>query len=179
MPAADKQQPRKVRRFAPMAARHLALLLAASLVVGSAGATRADDFAWWVVKQPKQTPSKASLIYGSTEDIDTTTFFLLCDTKRKTTQLDVGAQSESGEDGKPVTIEIEAGSAKTSLPAKTATDDGGNFVYRAESFAVKPVLAILQSPGDGWAKGPGISQSLPENGRAEAVSEFAMVCKLD
>jgi len=74
---------------------------------------------------------------------------------------------------------IEAGSAKTSLPAKTATDDGGNFVYRAESFAVKPVLAVLQSPGDGWAKGPGISQSLPENGRAEAVSEFAMVCKLD
>ena len=132
-----------------------------------------------MVKQPKQTPSKASLIYGSTEDIDTTTFFLLCDTKRKTTQLDVGAQSESGEDGKPVTIEIEAGSAKTSLPAKTATDDGGNFVYRAESFAVKPVLAVLQSPGDGWAKGPGISQSLPENGRAEAVSEFAMVCKLD
>jgi hypothetical protein len=54
------------------------------------------------------------------------------------------------------------------------------FVFGvAKKIAVKPVVAVLESAGPVMAKMGKVTVTLPETGRAEAVSEFAKACKLD
>jgi hypothetical protein len=49
----------------------------------------------------------------------------------------------------------------------------------ARRIAVKPVIAVLATPGPAMVEMGKVTVDLPETGRAEAASEFAKVCKLD
>jgi hypothetical protein len=49
----------------------------------------------------------------------------------------------------------------------------------AKKFAVKPVVAVLGGPGPALVKMEKNELTLPDQGRAEELSKFAMVCKLD
>ena len=82
--------------------------------------------------------------------------------------------------GEPLTIALSAGSVEVALKGETATDEMSGFVFGvAKKIAVKPVIAVLENAGPAIAKMGNVTVTLPEPGRAEAVSEFAKVCKLD
>ena len=54
------------------------------------------------------------------------------------------------------------------------------FVFGvAKKIAVNPVIAVLEGSGPAIIEMGKVTVTLPETGRAEAVSEFAKVCKLD
>ena len=70
-------------------------------------------------------------------------------------------------------------SSKVALKGETATDYEWLCVRVAKKFAVKPVVAVLGGPGPALVKMEKNELTLPEQGRAEDLSKFAMVCKLD
>ena len=77
-------------------------------------------------------------------------------------------------------IEFSAGGAKLSLDGKIATDEMSGFHFaEAESFKIKPVMALLKQKGAVTVKTGKVVSSLPEKGRAAELSAFAKVCKLD
>ena len=81
--------------------------------------------------------------------------------------------------GQPVTIEIGVDSSKVALKGETATDEMSGYVFGvAKKFAVKPVVAVLSGP-PALAKMEKNELTLPDQGRAEELSKFAKVCKLD
>jgi hypothetical protein len=71
-------------------------------------------------------------------------------------------------------------SSKVELKGETATDDMSGYVFGvAKKFAVKPVVAVLGGPRPALVNMEKTGLTLPEQGRAEELSKFAKVCKLD
>lgn len=69
-------------------------------------------------------------------------------------------------------------SSKVALKGETATDEMSGYVFGvAKKFAMKPVVAVLGGPGPALVKMEKTKLTLPE--RAEELSKFAKVCKLD
>lgn len=127
-----------------------------------------------------QFEGNASLIYGSPETAEDFTFFLFCDNGKKEAELTVYEEIKDAEIGKPISIEIDVGSAKIALKGETATDEMSGFVFgMAKTIAVKPLLAVLEASGPASVKMGQVTTTLPEKGRAAAVSEFAKACTLD
>ena len=167
--------------FAPTAASRIGLALVACAALAAphlaAAATEPEPGYAWRVAKPH---GKVSLIYGSTEDIDHDSFFLFCDNGKKTDELSIYEEIRGAEAGQPLTIEISAGSAKIGLKGETAEDDmSGWIIPQAKAFAVKPVLAVLKGAGPLTVTAGEAKLTLPEQGRAAAVSQFASICTLD
>lgn len=118
----------------------------------------------------------AALVYGSTETAEDYAFALSCNNKRKLSHMTVYEDIAGAKVGEPLTIEIGVGTAKVEIEGETATDEMSGV---AKKIAVKPVVAALQGPGPTIIKMSKVTMTLPEKGRAEAVSEFAKACKLD
>jgi len=55
----------------------------------------------------------------------------------------------------------------------------GALIAEAEDFAVKPVLKVLEGPGDLTVKAGDVEATIPQEGRAAAVAEFGTLCTLD
>jgi hypothetical protein len=55
----------------------------------------------------------------------------------------------------------------------------GFLFAEARNFKVKPVIELLKPKGEASAKTGNVVTTLPDDGRADAVSEFAKACKLD
>ena len=122
----------------------------------------------------------AALVYSSTETAEDYAFALSCNNKRKLSHLTVYEDIAGAKVGEPLTIEIGVGSAKVEIKGKTATDEMSGYIFgEAKKFAVRPVIAALQGPGPAVIKMSKVTMTLPEKGRAEAVSQFAKACKLD
>lgn len=127
-----------------------------------------------------QFEGNASLIYGSSETAEDFTFFLFCDNGKKEAELTVYEEIKDAEIGEPISIEIDVGSAKIALEGETATDEMSGFVFgMAKKIAVKPLLALLEVTGPASVNMGKVTATLPEKGRAGAVSEFAKACTLD
>jgi len=76
--------------------------------------------------------------------------------------------------GEPLTIEIGVGAAKVAVEGTTDSDEMSGFVFGvAKKFAVKPVVAVLAGAGPTVIEMSKVTVTMPEKGRAEAVSEFA------
>jgi len=165
MPAADKPL-----RLA------LAVSLALAVPVAAAAAEAEPGFAWMVIPYE----GNVSLVYGSTESGEDYSFFLSCDNQQNEAEMTVYRDIAGAKVGEPLTIALSAGSTEVALKGETATDEMSGFVFGvAKKIAVRPVVAVLESAGPVMAKMGKVTVTLPETGRAEAVSEFAKACKLD
>jgi hypothetical protein len=122
----------------------------------------------------------AALVYGSTETPEDYSFAITCNNKWKQSRMTVYEDIAGAKVGEPLTIEIGVGTAKVAVEGTTDTDEMSGFVFgEARKFAVKPVVAVLEGAGPTVVKMSKVTVTLPEKGRAEAVSEFAKACKLD
>ena len=122
----------------------------------------------------------AALVYGSTETAEDYSFALSCDNKWKRSHMTVYEDIAGAKVGEPLTIEIGVGAAKVAIEGMTDTDEMSGFIFGvAKKFAVKPVVAVLQGSGPTIIEMGKVTVTLPETGRAQAVSEFAKACKLD
>jgi hypothetical protein len=113
----------------------------------------------------------STLVYGSPETPEDLLFWVHCDMKKETTEMTVYVDNPGTKVGQAITIELSAGAAKLPVKGKIATE--------ARNFKVKPVIELLKPKGAASAKTGNVVTTLPDDGRAEAVSEFAKACKLD
>jgi hypothetical protein len=122
----------------------------------------------------------ATLVYGSPETPEDLLFWVHCDMKKKTTEMTVYVDNPGTKVGDAITIELSAGAARLPVKGKIATDEMSGFLFaEARNFKVKPVIELLKPKGPASARTGNVVTALPGEGRAEAVSEFAKVCKLD
>jgi hypothetical protein len=163
----------------PAADRAIRLALAACLWVAALPAVSAETdlgYAWMGGIEA----GNALLTYGSTETGEDYVFILICGNKDKSTERTLYVDIAGTKVGQPITIELAAGAAKVSLKGKIATDEMSGFhLAEAKNFKIKPVIALLKEKGPVTAKTGKLVTTLPDEGRAEPVSEFAKACKLD
>jgi hypothetical protein len=164
----------------PAADRPIRLALAACLALAAPGAPHAAEaepgFAWTAIPYD----GNVSLVYGSTESGEDYSFLLSCHNQDKEAEMTVYRDIAGAEVGEKLTIALSAGSARVVVEGETATDEMSGFVFGvARKIAVKPVIAVLATPGPAMVEMGKVTVDLPETGRAEAASEFAKVCKLD
>jgi hypothetical protein len=122
----------------------------------------------------------ASLTYGNPETVEDLLFWLICENKKKTTEITVYDDVTGAKVGQPILIELSAGAAKTSIKGHIATDEMTGYLFpQAKNFKVKPVIEVLKAKGPVTAKSGKLVTTLPEKGRAEAAAKFAKACALD
>lgn len=163
----------------PAADRPLRLALTACLALAAApvAAAEPEPGYGWMANSGQIT---AALVYGSTETAEDYSFALSCDNKWKRSHMTVYEDIAGAKVGEPLTIEIGVGAAKVAIEGMTDTDEMSGFIFGvAKKFAVKPVVAVLQGSGPTIIEMGKVTVTLPETGRAQAVSEFAKACKLD
>lgn len=148
----------------------------AAAVLAAAGVHAESDYAW----MSENFEDNVSLIYGSPESGEDILFFIYCNNRDRHSELTVYEEIEGAEAGQPLMIEIGAGAAKVSIEGRTATDEMNGYIYgMAEKFPVRPLLGVLKGDGPVTVKMGAATATLPEAGRADAVSAFDGDCKLD
>jgi hypothetical protein len=166
MPTADK----------PVRVGLAACLALAAVPVAAAEPEPEPGFGWMA----NHGQISAALVYGSTETAEDYSFAISCNNKRKLFHMTVYEDIAGAKAGEPLTIEIGVGAAKVAVEGTTDTDEMSGFVFGvAKKFAIKPVVAVLAGAGPAVIEMSKVTVTLPEKGRAEAVSEFAKACKLD
>jgi hypothetical protein len=166
----------------PGADRRLRLTLAGCLALAAPAAASAapvpeTGYVWTGGETEK---GFSTLVYGSPETPEDLLFWIHCDMKKKITEMTVYVDNPGTKVGQAITIELSAGAAKLPVKGKIATDEMSGFLFaEARNFKVKPVIELLKPEGPALAKTGNVVTTLPDDGRAEAVSEFAKACKLD
>ena len=166
----------------PGADRPIRLALTACLALAAPAAASASPaletgYVWTGGETEK---GFSTLVYGSPETPEDLLFWVHCDMKKKTTEMTVYVDNPGTKVGQAITIELAAGAAKLPVKGKIATDEMSGFLFaEARNFKVKPVIELLKPKGEASAKTGNVVTTLPDDGRAEAVSEFAKACKLD
>lgn len=136
----------------------------------------ADDHDWHIAK-PR---GGVSLIYGPTTDMEDTRFLLVCSNIRKTSSLSLYEELKTVQAEQPVTIKLGTSTAEVALEGEAVEDEYvGALIAEAKDFAVKPVLKVLEGPGDLTVKAGDVEATIPQEGRAVAVAEFGTLCTLD
>lgn len=136
---------------------------------------RSEDSLVWI---SKSNGSLVTLAYGPVDPTKAPLFLLSCFNGMDVAVLDVHQDIASGKPGEKLAIELSAGAATVSLHGETA-DASGSIFGEASDIKVKPVLAVLREKGPVTVKMGEASARLAEQGRAEAVDQFAGDCKLD
>jgi HSP20 family molecular chaperone IbpA len=166
MPGADR-----------LASLPLAALLALAIPMAARAAESETGYVWTGGETEK---GFSTLVYGSPETPEDLLFWVHCDMKKKTTEMTVYVDNPGTKVGQAITIELSAGAAKLPVKGTIATDEMSGFLFaEARNFKVKPVIELLKPKGEASAKTGNVVTTLPDDGRAEAVSEFAKACKLD
>jgi hypothetical protein len=166
MPGADR-----------LASLPLAALLALAIPMAARAAESETGYVWTGGETEK---GFSTLVYGSPETPEDLLFWVHCDMKKKTTEMTVYVDNPGTEVGQAITIELSAGAAKLPVKGKIVTDEMSGFLFaEARNFKVKPVIELLKPKGPASAKTGNVVTILPDDGRAEAVSEFAKACTLD
>lgn len=156
----------------PLARALFAVLIAA---VASLSLARAEDSLVWI---SKSNGSLVTLAYGPVDPTKAPLFLLSCFNGMDVAVLDIHQDIAGGKPGEKLAIELSAGAMTASLDGETA-DASGSIFGEASDIKVKPVLAVLREKGPVTVKMGETSATLAEQGRAEAVEEFAGDCKLD
>jgi hypothetical protein len=164
--------------MAPRRSLNLIGLAVAACLPGIAAATAETDPGYEWMEGSDQ--GVASLTYGNPETVEDLLFWLICENKKKTTELTVYDDVTGTKVGQPILIELSAGAAKTSIKGQIATDGMTGYLFpQAKNIKVKPVIEVLKAKGLVTAKAGKLATTLPEKGRAEAVAKFAKACALD
>ncbi len=170
-------QPQAPRKHSVMMIRPLARSLFAFVIAALAclNLARAEDTQVWL---SKSSGSLVTLAYGPVDPTKAPLFLLSCFNGMDVAVLDIHQDIAGAKPDEKLAIELSAGSAKASPDGETA-DANGEVFGEASDIKVKPVLAVLREKGPVTVKMGATSATLAEQGRAEAVEQFAGACTLD
>jgi hypothetical protein len=94
--------------------------------------------------------------------------------------LDIRAAIEGVEAGKPLTIQLLAGTQTVEIKAEGAGDGKEGTTYaEASDIQVKPILAVLGQTGPVTLKIGDASTSFSDLGRMDAIKSFSEECAID
>jgi hypothetical protein len=158
----------------PLARSLFAVLIAA---VASLSFARGEDSQVWI---SKSNGSLVTLAYGPVDPTKAPLFLLSCFNGMDVAVLDIHQDIAGAKPGEKLAIELSAGAATASLDGETSHDDATGLTFaEASDIKVKPVLAVLREKGPVTVKMGETSATLAEQGRADAVEQFAGDCKLE
>jgi hypothetical protein len=122
----------------------------------------------------------ATLSYGSIDTTKNPEFLLSCFNGMSVAVLDVRAAIEGVEAGKPLTIQLLAGTQAVEIKAEGAGDGKDGTTYaEASDIQVKPILAVLGQTGPVTLKIGDASTSFSDLGRMDAIKNFGEECAID
>jgi len=155
-------------------ARALASL---TLLAAIALSARADNQSVWT---GKANGGLATLSYGSIDTTKSPEFLLSCFNGGSVAVLDIRAAIEGVEAGKPLTIQLLAGTQTVEIKAEGAGDGKEGTTYaEASDIQVKPILAVLGQTGPVTLKIGDASTSFSDLGRMDAIKNFSEECAID
>jgi hypothetical protein len=155
-------------------ARALASL---TLLATLAASAHADNQSVWT---GKANGGLATLSYGSIDTTKSPEFLLSCFSGMSVAVLDIRAAIEGIEAGKPLTIQLLAGTQTVEIKAEGAGDGKEGTTYaEASDIQVKPILAVLGQTGPVTVKIGDASTSFSDLGRMDAIKNFSEECAID
>ena len=155
------------------------LALTVCLLIGALaaiGAARAEEKSVWTEKASE---GFISLTYGPLDPNKQPVFLLSCFNEMEIAVLDIFGVIEGTRPGQKLTIELSAGSTHKIEGEAGIDSKTGSMFAEASDIAVKPLLAMLKSPGPLTVKMAATSLALSEVGRAEAAERFSKNCSLE
>jgi hypothetical protein len=160
--------------------RPAGILFGAALLVSALLAGRlaqAEDTLVWLEKSSE---GLVSIAYGPIDPAETPLFLLSCFNAMSIAVLDVHKEIPDAKPGEPLTIELSAGEAKTSIKGEAARDDASGVTFgEASDIQVKPILEVLRAAGPLTIAMGKTSATLSEQGREQAVAKFSQDCQLN
>lgn len=137
----------------------------------------ADDRSVWT---GKANGGLATLSYGSIDTTKSPEFLLSCFNGMDVAVLDIRAAIAGVEAGKPLTLQLLAGTQTVKIQAEGASDgkEGATYV-EASDVQVKPILAVLGQTGPVTLKIGEASTSFSDLGRMDALKTFSEECAID
>jgi hypothetical protein len=120
-----------------------------------------------------------SLAYGPADPTKNPLFMLSCFNEMQVAVLDVHKEVDGGRPGQPLTIEVASAQKQAPLKGEVAKNDAtGTTFGEASDIDIAVLLDVLKEPGPLTLKMGAASETLPDEGRAAAVSRFTEGCKL-
>jgi hypothetical protein len=155
-----------------------ALVLASvTILATTALSAHADDRSVWT---GKANGGLATLSYGSIDLTKSPEFLLSCFNGMGIAVLDIRAAVAPAQSGKPLTIQLLAGTQTVEIKAEGASDDKDSTVYaEASDVQVKPILTVLGETGPVTLRIGDASASFSDLGRSEALKTFSEECAID
>jgi hypothetical protein len=137
----------------------------------------ADDQSVWT---GKSNGGLATLSYGSIDLSKSPEFLLSCFNDMGVAVLDIREAVPELEPGKPLTIQLLAGTQTAEVHAESARneEDSSNYA-EASDVQVKPILAVLSQTGPVTLKIGDASVSFSDLGRNDALKTFSEECAID
>lgn len=137
----------------------------------------ADDRSVWT---GKANGGLATLSYGSIDTTKSPEFLLSCFNGMDVAVLDIRAAIAGVEAGKPLTLQLLAGTQTVEIKAGGASDGKEGAAYaEASDVQVKPILAVLGQTGPITLKIGEASTSFSDLGRMDALKTFSEECAID
>ena len=147
------------------------------LLAAIALSAHADNQSVWT---GKANGGLATLSYGSIDTTKSPEFLLSCFNGMSVAVLDIRAAIEGIEAGKPLTIQLLAGTQTVEIKAEGAGDVKEGTTYaEASDIQVKPILAVLGQTGPVTLKIGDASTSFSDLGRMDAIKNFSEECAID
>jgi hypothetical protein len=140
-------------------------------------AAQAEDRSVWT---GKANGGLATLSYGSIDLTKSPAFLLSCFNGMGIAVLDIREAVLPVEPGKPLTIQLLAGTQTVEIKAEGASDGADSTTYaEASDVQVKPILAVLGQTGPVTLKIGDASVSFSDLGRTDALNNFSEECAID
>ena len=153
-----------------------AVLASLSILVLAAFSAQAEDRSVWT---GKANGGLATLSYGSIDLTKSPQFLLSCFNGMGIAVLDIRDAIAGVESGKPLTLQLLAGTQTVEIKAEGASDKDGTIYAESSGVQVKPILAVLGQTGPVTLKIGDASTSFSDLGRSDAVKTFSEECVID
>jgi hypothetical protein len=140
------------------------------------GFARAEEKSVWAEKASE---GFISLTYGPLDANKQPVFLLSCFNEMEIAVLDIFGVVEGARPGEKLTIELSAASSHAIEGESGIDSKTGSMFAEASDIEVKPVLAVLKSPGPLTVKMAATSLTLSDAGRADAAERFSKNCSLE
>ncbi|MEG6508827.1 hypothetical protein V6C03_07570 [Methyloligella sp. 2.7D] len=125
------------------------------------------------------TGDMSALRYGPLDDAALPIFLLSCFNDMKIAVLDVYGDLGEAKAGDALEMEVSGGKLAAPLKGKAETEETSGSLYaEASEFGIKPVINVLELEGPVTVKVGETKLELSDAGRAEAVKDFAMHCRI-
>ena len=152
------------------------LLASLTLLATLSLSAHADNRSVWT---GKANGGLATLSYGSIDTTKSPEFLLSCFNGMGVAVLDIRAAIAGVESGKPLAIQLLAGTQTVEIKAEGAGDSKEGTYAEASDIQVKPILAVLGQTGPVTLKIGDASTSFSDLGRSDALKTFSEECAID